>query len=325
MRQGVGYVVGWLLSVLLAILPAGVPTAAAAPGCTVDVRDVSVPVDGERATGRLYEPRGCAVGDALVVVAHGHKGSGSQYADYLTAIAARTATPIVSMDMRAADSVWRTGEWNPWAGWRDLVAITQWYRGGHPAVARTILWGWSQGALTSGLAAAHGPRGLFDYWVDTFGPSDAFAFWQGPAADNPPLRAQIERDAGGCTPVVCPIAYAERSPVLLAPRMGIRHAFLVHGTADHVVPFESSRQMRSALMVAGKPSSMYTIASGRDLTGAVVPGSHNVGPVLFEAGCVVERLVRGTEPLDGNRDYLVDIGRGIATAPPAPANAKCAA
>jgi fermentation-respiration switch protein FrsA (DUF1100 family) len=204
------------------------------------------------------------------------------------------------------------------------VAATQWYKGGHP-VSRTVLWGWSLGAMTTGLAAAYGPAGLFDYWVDTFGPSDLFTHYQGPAGDYPALQAQIRRDAGGCAPLECPIAYAERSPALQAGRMNIRHAFLVHGTADEVVPYAASMQMRAALMLAGKPSTMYSIVSGRTLQGAVEPGRHNVGPALFESGCVVERLVLGTEPLGTNRDYLVDVAAGVVAAPPAPPNAKCAA
>lgn len=322
-RRGVSYVAGVLLPALLASLLAAVP-AAAAQACAVQTRPISVPVAGEQATGLLFEPHRCTPARTLVVAAHGHNGSAAQYSEYLTSIAARTGTPIVSMDMRGS-AQWRTGEWNLWAGWQDLVAATQWYKGTHPGVARTILWGWSQGAMTSGLAAAYGPPGLFDYWVDTFGPSNLFTHFQGPAADYPALQAQIQRDAGGCAPVACPLAYAERSPALQAGRMSIRHAFLIHGTADDVVPYTASTQMRAALMLAGKPSTLYSIVSGRTLHGTVEPGRHNVGPALFEAGCVVERLVLGTEPVGVNRDYLVDVAAGIVAVPPAPPNAKCAA
>ena len=287
-------------------------------------RPISLPVDGEQATGLLFEPRSCPPSDALIVAAHGHKGSAAQYSDYVTSIAQRTGAAVVAMDMRGSPQ-WPTGEWNLSAGWRDLVAATQWYKNEHPEVARTVLWGWSQGATTSGLAAAYGPAGLFDYWVDTFGPSDLFTFWQGPASDYRPLQQQIERDAGDCVPVACPLAYAERSPALQAGKMNLRHAFLIHGTSDGVVPYASSVRMRSALMLAGRPSTMYTVASGRTMEGAVEPGRHNVGPTLFEAGCVVERLVLGTEPVDANRDYLVDVANDVVTAPPAPPNAKCAA
>ncbi len=304
----------------------GVPGAGAAPGCVVQVRSVAVAVDGETATGRVYEPSGCAgPSGGLVVAAHGHDGSSADFAGYLTSIAQRTASPVLVMDLRSGASVWRTGDWNLWAGWRDLVAATQWYKSERPGIVRTVLWGWSQGGTTSGLAAAHGPRGLFDYWVDNYGPADVFTRWMA-AAGDPAMRAEIERDAGGCPPVACPQAYIERSPALVAGRMGVRRAFLIHGTADPVVPYTASVQMRAALAAAGRPTSMYTIVTGRDLNGAVVPGDHSIGPAFFEGGCVVERLLLGTEPVEGgDRDYLVDVATNAVTAPPAPPNAKCAA
>ncbi|MFE3444912.1 alpha/beta hydrolase family protein [Nocardia sp. NPDC059180] len=327
MRRGIR-VSGWMLSVVVGVCLTvlGAPGVNAEPGCVVQVRPVTVGVDGETATGRVYEPSGCAgPGGGLVVAAHGHDGSSADFAEYLTSIAQRTATPVLVMDLRSGASAWRTGEWNLWAGWRDLVAATQWYKNEHPGIVRTVLWGWSQGGTTSGLAAAHGPRGLFDYWVDNYGPADVFTRWMG-AAGDPVMRAEIERDAGGCPPVACPQAYVERSPALVAGRMGVRRAFLIHGTADPVVPYAASMQMRAALLVAGKPTSMYTVVTGRDLNGAVVPGDHSIGPAFFEGGCVVERLLLGTEPVDGlDREYLVDVAANVVTAPPAPRNAKCAA
>ncbi|MET8873891.1 prolyl oligopeptidase family serine peptidase [Nocardia sp. NPDC004604] len=308
------------------------PAASAEPECAVqvDIRPVTLTVDGEDATGRVYEPYRCAAGDLtphdLVVAVHGHGGSSADFAGYMTSIASRTATPILLMDARSETSVWRTGNWNLWAGWRDIVTATQWYKNEHPAIGRTVLWGWSQGGTMSGLAAAYGPPGLFDYWVDNYGPADDFAIWHTSAGIDPALPAQIERDAGGCAPTVCPQAYAERSPALLAARMGMKRAFLIHGTSDDVVPYSSTLEMRAGLLAAGKPTSMYTIVSGRDLFGAVVPGDHSIGPAYFEGGCVVERLLIGTEPVDGpDRDYLVDVARGINTAPAAPPYAKCAA
>ncbi|WP_256670646.1 alpha/beta hydrolase family protein [Nocardia cyriacigeorgica] len=319
---------GWMLSVVVGAclsVVVGVPQAQAAPGCTVQVRAVALPVDGETATGRVYEPSGCAgPGGGLVVAVHGHDGSSADFAEYLSSISRRSATPVLVMDLRSATSGWRTGEWNLWAGWRDVVAATQWYKSEHP-ISRTVLWGWSQGGTTSGLAAAHGPRGLFDYWVDNYGPADVFTRWMG-AAGDPVMRAQIERDAGGCAPMVCPQAYAERSPALLAGRMSVRRAFLIHGIADPIVPYAASMQMRAALLASGKPSSLYTVVSGRDLNGAVMPGDHSIGPAFFEGGCVVERLLLGAEPVDGpDRDYVVDVAANVVTAPPAPLNAKCAA
>lgn len=310
----------------------GVPPSGAQPGCApgVTVVPVALTVDGERATGRVYEPYRCVPGDLaddqLVVAVHGHGGSSADFAGYMTSLAATGGSPILLMDLRSTDGRWRAGEWNLWAGWRDVVAATRWYRDTHPRIATTVLWGWSQGGITSGLAVAHGPAGLFDYWVDNYGPADDFTMWARGAEVSPALPRQIERDAGGCTPMICPLAYAERSPALLAERMSMRRAFLIHGTADTVIPFGASVELRSALAAAGKPFSFYTVVSGRDLTGAVVPGDHDIGPAFFEGGCVVLRLLAGAEPLaPAIGDYVVDVAAGVVTAPPTPAGAKCAA
>ncbi|MFD6211787.1 alpha/beta hydrolase family protein [Nocardia salmonicida] len=327
----VGVVVA-VCALLFAMASAVGPALRAQTPCTagVDLRQVAITVDGERATGRVYEPYRCVPGDIsatkLVVAVHGHGGSSADFAPYMSALARTGGSPILLMDLRSADGPWRTGDWNLWAGWHDLVAATQWYRGEHPDIASTVLWGWSQGGITSGLAVAHGPPGLFDYWVDNYGPADDFTMWAASGSVNPALPRQIERDAGGCTPMICPLAYIERSPALLADRMSMRRAFLIHGTDDAIVPFATSVELRAALSAAGKPFSFYTVVSGRDLTGAIVPGDHAVGPALFEGGCVVLRLLAGTEPLAPQvSDYVVDVGHDLVTAPPAPAGAKCAA
>lgn len=330
MRQW-GRVVAAVVVLVGGVLVGG-PGAVAQPVCApgVSVVPVRITVDGERATGRVYEPYGCAPGDIsddqLVVAVHGHGGSSADFAPYLTSLALVGGSPILLMDLRSAEGPWRAGEWNLWAGWHDVVEATRWYRDAHPAVATTVLWGWSQGGITSGLAVAHGPAGLFDYWVDNYGPADDFTMWADGAAVDPALPRQIERDAGGCTPIGCPLAYAERSPALLADRMSMRRAFLIHGTADAIVPFRTSVELRDALAAAGKPYSFYTVVSGRDLSGAVVPGNHDIGPAFFEGGCVVLRLLAGTEPLaPAVGDYVVDVGAGVVTAPAPPVGAKCAA
>ncbi|MEU7767146.1 hypothetical protein AB0B25_18695 [Nocardia sp. NPDC049190] len=49
--------------------------------------------------------------------------------------------------------------------------------------------------------------------------------------------------------------------------MDVRRTVLVHGTGDDVVPYATSVQMRAGLAAAGKPTSMYTVVTGRDLSG----------------------------------------------------------
>ncbi|WP_246023159.1 alpha/beta hydrolase family protein [Nocardia yunnanensis] len=313
--------VGVLVGVLAATLITA-PSGTATPADSVSMRPVSLTVDGETATGRVYEPDGGARG--LIVAVHGHDGSAADFPEYLSSIVRATGAALITMDQRSESSVWRTGEWNVWAGWRDTVAATQWYRGDHPG-GPTILWGWSQGGVTSGLAAAYAPPGTYDYWVDTFGHAGDVTAWLEANLAGKSLRPEIERDAGNCTPFTCPQAYIDRSPVLMANRIAVARAILLHGTADPLVPYSSSLEMRAALTLAGKPTSMYTIATGRDLQGNIVPGDHGINPVFFESGCVVQRLLLDTEPLTGTPDYYIDAATNTNTAPPAPPNAKCAA
>ncbi|MGW4120496.1 alpha/beta hydrolase family protein [Nocardia sp. NPDC004711] len=315
-------VVGAVAGVFAATVVAA-PMVSSEPPGDVSMRPVTLTVDGETATGRVYEPDGGARG--LIVAVHGHAGSASDFPDYLASIVRQTGAALVTMDQRSDAGTWRTGEWNVWAGWRDTVAATQWYRGEHPGIGPTVLWGWSQGGVTSGLAAAYAPSGTYDYWVDTFGHADDVTAWLESGLAGPQLRAEIERDAGGCTPAACLQSYLDRSPALMTNRMDVKRAVLLHGTADPLVPYTQSLEMRASLTLSGHPVSMYTVVSGRDLEGRVVPGDHGINPVFFESGCAVQRLLLGSEPLGGDHDYLVDVAAGVNTAPPAPPNAKCAA
>ncbi|MFI6573894.1 hypothetical protein [Nocardia fluminea] len=65
-----------LVAMSAAVGPALRAQAPCVPG--VDLRPVAITVDGERATGRVYEPYRCVPGDIaatkLVVAVHGHGG-----------------------------------------------------------------------------------------------------------------------------------------------------------------------------------------------------------------------------------------------------------
>lgn len=313
--------------------PAGAQSAAEAQSrvCRTDqvaVRPVSIRVQGESATGRVYEPFHCRPGDRkprrLVVVVHGYGETSADHPERMTALARRTHASLLVMDQRSTTSVWKPGEWNPWAGQQDVVTATQWYQRKHRSIRKTVLWGWSLGGMTSGLALANGPKGLFDYWVDNYGVTDPVYMHTVTGLFAPQTQAQIERDAGGCAPTTCPDAYAARSLTEQAHRLKAKRVVLLHGTADFLVPYIQSVQLRGALDDAGIRSSFYTVVTGRDENGLIVPGGHGIGPVWFEGGCVVERLLDGREPLGNSRNYLVDVATGVNTAPPAPRGAHCA-
>ncbi|WP_107655221.1 alpha/beta hydrolase family protein [Nocardia suismassiliense] len=323
-----------LLSIvtILALSSFGVPSAVAEPDCAGDVtmRPITVAVDGEQSHGWAYEPYHCAPGDlaprGLILAVHGFNEKAADYPDVMSAIARRTGVALLTLDQRGGNSVWKTGEWNPWAGWHDVVATAEWYKKEHPSVGKTVLWGWSQGGMTSGLALAHGPAGLFDYWVNTAGPSNAVDYWNVGNTLGLPQVQQIERDAGGCAPTVCPQAYADRSTAALAAKMTAQRVFLVHGTADPIVPYQHSLDLKAALAATGQAYSMYTVVSGRGPDGAVLPGTHWIGPVWFQGACVVERVLTDLEPMDGvAREYVTDVWADVDTAPAPPPGATCAA
>ncbi|QBS44154.1 S9 family peptidase [Nocardia sp. CS682] len=323
----------WLLSMVTVLAASwlAAPSASAEPECAGDVavQSIAASVDGEQATGRVYEPYRCNPGDlaprTLIVAVHGYSETAASYPDVMSGIARRTGAALLTLDQRAENSVWKPGEFNPWAGWQDAVAITQQYKAEHPSIGKTVLWGWSQGGMTAGLAVANGPAGLFDYWVDAFAPTNIVDYWNLTSAFFPAQRAQIERDAGGCTPQVCPQAYTDRSLVALAPKIDAERTFLIHGIFDVDVPYQHSVDLKNALIAAGKPYSMYTVVTDRGADGSIQPGVHDVGPTWRQGICVVERVAEGLEPLDGAaRDYVTNVLVGVDTAPPPPPGAACA-
>lgn len=288
----------------------------------VAVRKISLPVANETATGLLYEPYYCTPGDIqaqhLIVFAHGHGETAESFANVLGSLARDTVSPIITMNHGSPGSQWTPGEWNVWIGWQETVAATQWYRGRHPAIRKIILWGWSQGGTTSGLALAYGPDNLYDWWVASFPIANAFVAWAGTAIVDPDFRAEIEHDAGNCNPVACPLAYAARSPELLALQGMItpKHAVILHGLYDTTVPYEESLRLKAALITSGVPVSFYTVVTGYDSDGNIVPAGHGSGPVGDEAADVVRRIVAGTEPTPTIlAEYLIDAANNINTAP----------
>ncbi|WP_405162361.1 prolyl oligopeptidase family serine peptidase [Nocardia sp. NBC_01499] len=324
----------WLLSIVTVLAASwlAAPSASAEPDCAGDVavRSIAAVVDGEQATGRIYEPYRCDPGDlsprGLIVAVHGYSETAASYPDVMAGIARRTGAALLTLDQRAENSVWKPGEFSPWAGWHDTVAFTQQYKAEHPSIGKTVLWGWSQGGLTAGLASAYGPAGLFDYVVDAFAPTNVIDYWNLTSVLFPVQHGQIERDAGGCTPQECPQAYADRSLVAVAPKLQADRIFLIHGLFDVDVPYQHSVDFKNALAAAGKPYSMYTVVTDRGPDGSIQPGVHDVGPTWQQGICVVERVAEGLEPVDGaSRDYVINVLAGVDTAPPPPPGTNCAA
>jgi len=291
----------------------------------VAILPVAVPVDGQIATGLLYEPYLCRRGDirsrALVMFAHGHGDTASTEGRYLKALAVTSRVPVIAMNNRGTP-----GAWNPTTGYQDTNAAALWYLHAHPGTRTTIIWGWSMGGIASGMAIGYGPRHLYDYWVASFPVVNDFGAWMVFTGLHSSTEQEIEHDAGGCNPVQCPANYEARSPSMFASRIDVRHAILLQGLFDDNSPYEQTREMQSALVAAHVPVSEYTVTTSREPStgqnvvklpaGLPQPAGHGAGPVADEALGVVERLLAGTEPLSGaDREYVVDQTTGVGTAP----------
>lgn len=282
----------------------------------VDVVTMTVPVDGNDATGTLYLPYRDAPGDLavtqLVVFCHGHTDTSVTEAPYLRRVASESGAPVLAMDNRG-----EPGAWNPTTGWQDTVAATQWFKERHPEITETVLWGWSMGGVTSGLALAYGPPGLFDYWVASFPAVEDAGAWAAyttlDVVDGDGKQGkEVEHDAGDCNPAQCPAAYLARTPTVLADRIRVRRALFLHALFDDSSPYEQSREMQAALIARGVPTSMYTVLTYRDGSGTVRPAGHGFGVVADEAAAVVARVLAAGEPMDGpDIEYLVDESTGV--------------
>jgi dipeptidyl aminopeptidase/acylaminoacyl peptidase len=314
----------WLISLFIAVSVTGAAPgqAVAASGpYQVAVQPITVTVDGQPATGLLYLPYSQQPGDLpvnqLVVFCHGHTDTAATEASYLIPLAAHTGAPVLAMNNRGAP-----GAWNPTTGWQDTLAATRWYKHQHPGIRLTVLWGWSMGGMTSGLALAHEHHRLFDYWVASFPvveDAGACVVYKalGAVDGEPGAGQEVQNDAGGCNPAQCPTNYMERSPTFLAARIHVRRAIFLHGLGDDNSPYEQSREMQAALQVHGIPTSMYSVATYRNSSGQVEPAGHGFGPVADEAQAVVERILAGTEPITGrDREYVIDDTTGARLGAP---------
>lgn len=309
------------LAVLTAVVTAASATVAAAPATAAPATaaparraaaihvarvPVSLKVHGQRATGLVYTPYRHQVGDlrshALVVFCHGHGDTATTEASYLTALARTSRVPVLAMNNRG-----KPGAWNVTTGEQDTLAATRAYLRTHHGIRTRVLWGWSMGGLTSALSLAHS-RGVFDYWVASFPAINDLAAYYFYSLVDPSGAKQIEADAGGCTPVACPAPYLKRTASLLASRLRyLKRAVLLQGVGDTTSPYEQSQEMHIALLAAGIPVSNYTMLTSRSPSGGIRLDGHGAGPVADEALAVVERILAGTEPLQGrDREYVVD-------------------
>jgi acetyl esterase/lipase len=129
--------------------------------------------------------------------------------------------------------------------------------------ARLALLGRSSGAHLAMLAAYDGSRPVRAV-VDFYGPVDlAGGYARPPRPDPLDVRAVLRTFIGG-TPAELPDRYREASPVTLvreaaASGRALPPTLIVHGTRDHIVRVEFSRELRDALRSAKAPVALLEI------------------------------------------------------------------
>lgn len=260
------------------------PSAAEAEsGRTARVHPIRLQVDGEPATGIVVYPArrdGTPLQpQALLTFAHGHGEDADDFEPQLRRIVSHTGAAAIAMDFRGPH-----GAFNLWAGYRDTVSATHWLQRRYPAVERSVIWGWSMGGAVSGMSAAYAPD-TYDAWVATFPLVNSVGAWTLFKLIEPDSLAELEADAG-CAMPDCPDEYVARSPSLIADRMRLEQAVLLHAIDDQRVPIEQSREMQAALTATEIPTAMYTFGHG----------GHGRGPVGDASEDAVERVLLGTEP-----------------------------
>jgi len=195
---------------------------------------------------------------------------------------------------------------------------------------------------TTGAAAASAKRPdgrpLFDYWFDIEGVTNVIETYFEASlvalANNSTgkqAKAEIEQENGG-TPAQQPAAYKDLTVITHAGQIasaGIKGVVLVHGLGDGTVPYDQTREMEAALIGAGVPTDLYTIAtktpgseSGSTLDGDV-PVPHD-SPFAGHGGegsqtqLVIQTGLREFDALfqhgrvpSGHRNFVVDGTTGL--------------
>ena len=270
-----------LLLVLTAALVLPAATATAARACT-DKRDASVafslPVAGQRATGRYALPAKRPVG--MVVFSHGYGHTSKSWDVHLRNAAKRQGVIAVAMDYRGTRIINPTAATPSSRGWQvaegaaDGIAAARYFDTACPGMKTVTNFGVSMGGNTSGLIAAakakrvRSKAPMFDFWVNVEGATNVTETYNEASLLAPVnttaanAKADIEREMGGTFAEKRDV-YLERSVVTRADDIkasGVKRVVMVHGLDDGLVPYNQSREMAAALEQAGVFYDFYTVS-----------------------------------------------------------------
>lgn len=252
-----------------------------APPCTDfvdDVEQISVAVEGQRATGFVAYPSATPKG--IVAFAHGYGHTALSWTHHLRWAARELGVVAVAMDYRGlrvtppkkdGDLPGSRG-WPVSAGALDTIAGTQAFE--HCATGPNVMFGVSMGGNVSGLVVAEGAQRrdksgpLFDYWIDVEGVTNVTETYLEARALAPALGGDattaiedISAETGGPIEAV-PEAYAERSVVTRGADIaggGLKGAVVVHGVDDGKAGYNQSVEMAAALEAGGVPVQVFTV------------------------------------------------------------------
>lgn len=257
---------------------------AASPGvpCTDtadEVHQLSVDVEGERASGFVAYPASTPKG--IVAFTHGYGHSALSWVHHMRWAARELGVIAVAMDYRGQTmsppeedgGLPRSRGWAVSAGAVDTIAATRMVEHCGPG-GTNVMFGVSMGGNTAGLALAEGAQRadgsgpLYDYWVNVEGATNVVETYLS-ARILAPANAtaanaveDITAEMGGPIESV-PQEYMKRAVVTRGADVaagGLKGVIMVHGLDDGLVPYNQSREMAAALDLEGIPTQFFTVA-----------------------------------------------------------------
>lgn len=253
-------------------------TVASCTDSADEVEQISVTVQGQRASGFVAYPAGKPKG--IVAFTHGYGHSALSWTQHLRWAARELGVVAVAMDYRGLKmgppekdgGLPKSRGWNVSAGALDTIAATQSLEHCAPT-GMNVMFSVSMGGNTAGLALAEGTQRanktgpLYDYWVDVEGATNVTETYLearvlAPAnKDAAKAVEDITAEMGGPIEAV-PEEYTKRSVVLRVDDIaagGLKGVIKVHGVDDGLVPFNQAREMVAALDANRIPVHMINV------------------------------------------------------------------
>ena len=256
------------------------------------VRDITLTVDGEAATGRYALPDEAP--ETLVVFAHGYSHHSESWIEHMRKSAADHGVAAVAMDYRgtyeqkAEDGSVTVRGWFVKEGAADMVEATKHFLSLCPSIEQTVLFGVSMGGNASGLAlakaaeeSAPGGGPLFDYWFDVEGAVNVVETYAGASVLAPAnefaanAKADIE-DEMNATFDEDPEGYADLAVVSHMDEIaasGVKGITVIHALEDGLVPYNQAREIVTQIVAEQIPLEVYTIGEkGEGESGTTITG-----------------------------------------------------